>query len=153
MNEERPKTGMDFPFGSAAAWRLFMRGFLLLMLLTLPLPALAWFGPGNADECRSQFAKRAPDTQGVAIARSQCATAFDTNRHPVERKRALCVAKAIPDLRSGAAWTVAYDECKARHPDPACPEGQSFDFQRKLCVVWASGKALIPYDGPVEPMN
>lgn len=129
-----------------------MRSFLVFLLL-LPFPVLAWFGPSDATECRSRYAKAAPDQRGVQVARAQCVTAFDSSRHPVERARALCVAKAIPGLRSGAAWLIARDECDAKHPAPQCPDGQAFNFEHKRCVVWASGKVLIPYSGPVEPLN
>ena len=111
-----------------------MKRLLVVALLVLPFPALAWFGPSDASECRSRYAKAAPDQRAVQVASSNCTIAFDESRHPVERRRALCVAEGVSKLNSGAASGIVSDECKVKHPDPACPTNQAFDFQRKLCV-------------------
>ena len=111
-----------------------MRSFLVFLLL-LPLPALAWFGPGNEVECLERYAAKARVAALVSIAEQRCRDAFDQDVHRVARARALCEAERIPPLETVAAIRPISTACAAKHPAPACPAGNEFSFSRKRCVI------------------
>lgn len=97
--------------------------FAVAALLFIPIPAFAgWFGPSTAADCAAAYGKAAADTHLVRAAAAYCAVAFDDSKSTVERRRAECIAKRIPTIKTGAALRYLIEECAASNAAPECSE-------------------------------
>lgn len=83
------------------------------LAIALPTPAAAFwpFGPGNAEDCIQEYAVQGATKRLVRVAVQHCRAAFDPSAHSAFRKRSLCIAKRIPELKSDAAFPLVQRQC------------------------------------------
>lgn len=92
-----------------------------------------WFRPSDFSECLTQYAAVAATPKLVAFTRQACASAFQSDEHPILRQRALCEASALATAKADYAATAIREACFDRYPDPSCASGQQFNYEVRAC--------------------
>lgn len=105
----------------------------LLLIVAVLLAGCS--GPESSlESCIAEYSQPGKTKQLVQAGYANCKVALDTAKHPIERSRAMCIARQVPAVNVEQGLRVLYSECEKKHPTPECATGQRFSFPADACA-------------------